>query len=586
MTGTEPTRTEQTARATREARAWASACAGSSSTPCSTARLRASISWSSRRRTTWGEAATTTTCSTASPGGGRCSRTGSRSRSPARRPSTPASSPACGPSSIASGAPFHSDHLCFGEARRRAPRPPAGRVPARGGPAHRRRVRRVADALGRPVAVENISYYLHPGVAEMTEADFLAELCEAADCGLMLDVNNAYVNATNFGFDVDAWMARAPLERVVRSRRRPRLVPRGHGEPVPAPRTDAERRGALIVDTHGADVPDPVLALLSRVLRRTGDVPVPLERDQAIPELPALLDELSPRPRRARRRPRGAPVSSAIERVFLRACFGATSLRPRRARSGADREAGVEGADADAIVARAAAARALPSPAPRERRRRLRVDPARHASPRGRRRPAPLRRDRGRPLLDEAGPRTPHLRDVPAELVASPGPAGGPRRDAGLPRGARRGRGARVRRRDGPPRRAPAELGAVTVDQALVFASRRLARVRAPRAPRPPGRRRRAAVARRGGAARLPDAEHATRFFDLSPSPPPSSSGPSRGRRSARRSPGRAPRRARRSPTRCWPASRGCSPSSPSAASSSGARPTLTAVPSVRRRER
>lgn len=193
------------------------------------------------------------------------------------------------------GAPFHSDHLCFGEAHGVALH---DLLPVAFQHAEVRRiadrVRRVADALGRPVAVENISYYLHPGVAEMTEADFLAELCEAADCGLMLDVNNAYVNATNFGFDVDAWMARAPLERVVQ------IHVAGHDwyregtwEPVPAPRTDAERRGALIVDTHGADVPDPVLALLSRVLRRTGDVPVLLERDQAIPELPALLDELS-----------------------------------------------------------------------------------------------------------------------------------------------------------------------------------------------------------------------------------------------------------------------------------------------------
>ena len=49
----------------------------------------------------------------------------------------------------------------------------------------------------------------------MGEAEFLARVCEAADCGLMLDVNNAYVNAQNFGFDVDAWMRAVPLDRVV-----------------------------------------------------------------------------------------------------------------------------------------------------------------------------------------------------------------------------------------------------------------------------------------------------------------------------------------------------------------------------------
>src|SRR5581483_5228344 len=77
------------------------------------------------------------------------------------------------------------------------------------------RIRRARDVLGVPMAVENVSFYWHPGTAEMGEAEFLARVCEAADCGLMLDVNNAYVNSLNFGFDVEAWMRDAPLERVV-----------------------------------------------------------------------------------------------------------------------------------------------------------------------------------------------------------------------------------------------------------------------------------------------------------------------------------------------------------------------------------
>ena len=89
--------------------------------------------------------------------------------------------------------------------------------------------RRARDALGVPLAIENVSFYWHPGRAEMGEAEFLARVCEAADCGLMLDVNNAYVNSLNFGFDVDEWMrdraARAGRAdarrgaRVVRGRR-------------------------------------------------------------------------------------------------------------------------------------------------------------------------------------------------------------------------------------------------------------------------------------------------------------------------------------------------------------------------------
>jgi uncharacterized protein (UPF0276 family) len=93
-------------------------------------------------------------------------------------------------------------------------------------------------------------------------------------------VNNAYVNATNFGFDVDEWMRTVPLERVVQ------MHIAGHEW------FDEGAGGTLIVDTHGADVCDPVLALLARVLPRTGHVPVILERDQAIPSLDGLLAEI------------------------------------------------------------------------------------------------------------------------------------------------------------------------------------------------------------------------------------------------------------------------------------------------------
>ena len=178
--------------------------------------------------------------------------------------------------------PWHSDHLCFGRA--------SGVVlhdllpiafSDAGVTRVAERIARARDALGVPMAVENISFYLHPGRTEMSEAEFIARLCERADCGLMLDVNNAFVNATNFGFDVDEWMRTVPLERVVQ------IHIAGHEW------FDEGPGGRLIIDTHGADVSDPVLALLERVLPRVGPVPVVLERDQAIPSLDDLLVEVA-----------------------------------------------------------------------------------------------------------------------------------------------------------------------------------------------------------------------------------------------------------------------------------------------------
>ena len=190
------------------------------------------------------------------------------------------------------GTPWHSDHLCVGSVDGRAMHdllPVSHKAASVARIADR--IRAAQDRLGLPVAVENISYYWHPGRAEMGEAEFLSRVCEAADCGLLLDVNNAYVNAVNFGADVEAWMRAAPLGRVVQ------IHVAGHewfharegglGE-VCAPGTP----GALIVDTHGADTPDPVLSLLERVLRRTGPVPVVLERDQNIPPFEELLAEV------------------------------------------------------------------------------------------------------------------------------------------------------------------------------------------------------------------------------------------------------------------------------------------------------
>jgi uncharacterized protein len=189
--------------------------------------------------------------------------------------------------------PWHSDHLCVGAV--------GGRVlhdllpvPFKHAAVKRiaDRMKRAQDAIGVPLAIENVSYYWHPGRAELGESEFLASVCEAAGCGLMLDVNNAYVNCENFGIDPQAWLRAAPLDRVVQIHVAGHewfvVDERGLGD-LAAPRSP----GAMIIDTHGAPVPDPVLALLEQVLVRTGPVPIVLERDQNVPALGALLDEVA-----------------------------------------------------------------------------------------------------------------------------------------------------------------------------------------------------------------------------------------------------------------------------------------------------
>ncbi|MBL9106487.1 MAG: DUF692 domain-containing protein [Myxococcales bacterium] len=176
------------------------------------------------------------------------------------------------------GERWHSDHLCFCGTDGRAlhdllPIPfttaMAVRVAAR--------VREAADRLGRPMLIENISYYAPLGVSAMDEPAFVTEVAERADCGLMLDVNNVFVNSRNHGFDPLDWLRRVPMSRVVQ------MHVAGH--------EFWDDDEALIVDTHGAPVRREVDDLLAWVVERTGPVPVVLERDNNIPPLAELLAE-------------------------------------------------------------------------------------------------------------------------------------------------------------------------------------------------------------------------------------------------------------------------------------------------------
>lgn len=138
------------------------------------------------------------------------------------------------------------------------------------------RIQRVQDILGRRIGMENVSYYAAPG-QEMQEIEFLNAVLEKADCDLLLDVNNIYVNSINHRYDAEAFMKALPKERVVY------FHVAGHY-------VEAED---LRVDTHGSDVCDPVWELLAKAYAHFGVVPTLLERDFNIPPLPALLDEIA-----------------------------------------------------------------------------------------------------------------------------------------------------------------------------------------------------------------------------------------------------------------------------------------------------
>lgn len=137
------------------------------------------------------------------------------------------------------------------------------------------RIRRVQEILERRIAIENISYYAAPG-REMDEIDFLNAVLAEADCDLLLDVNNIYVNSVNRGYDPTAFLLALPPRRIVYAHMA--------GHYVQAP--------DLLIDTHGAPVIDPVWNLLGTAYEAFGVFPTLLERDFDIPPLAELLDEV------------------------------------------------------------------------------------------------------------------------------------------------------------------------------------------------------------------------------------------------------------------------------------------------------
>lgn len=138
------------------------------------------------------------------------------------------------------------------------------------------RIRQVQDILEQRLIIENVSYYAAPG-QQIAELDFTLEVLTQADCGLLLDVNNVYVNSINHGYDAKAFIAAIPSNRIV------------YGHIAGHFRQSAE----LLIDTHGAAVADPVWDLLAFAYQQHGVFPTVLERDFNLPPLQELQLELT-----------------------------------------------------------------------------------------------------------------------------------------------------------------------------------------------------------------------------------------------------------------------------------------------------
>lgn len=177
--------------------------------------------------------------------------------------------------------PWLTDHLCWGSVDGRythdlLPMPytfEAADLTAR-------KIREARDYLEVPIAVENVSSYAEFHVSEMTEWQFLNEVVERADCGILLDVNNIYVSSQNHGFDPCEYVDAVPASRVAQ------IHIAGHS-----------RFERYILDTHDHPVIDPVWELYDRAIRRVGATATLLEWDDSIPS----FDEVHAEARKAER---------------------------------------------------------------------------------------------------------------------------------------------------------------------------------------------------------------------------------------------------------------------------------------------
>lgn len=140
------------------------------------------------------------------------------------------------------------------------------------------RIDQAQQYLGRQLLIENVSCYLEFQASEMTEWEFLLEVVHQSGCGILLDVNNIYVNACNHGYDAEAFLAAVPSEKV--------------GEIHVAGHTRRDIEGQrLLIDTHDQPVCPEVWSLYASALARLGPKPTLLERDANLPALEQLVSE-------------------------------------------------------------------------------------------------------------------------------------------------------------------------------------------------------------------------------------------------------------------------------------------------------
>lgn len=140
-------------------------------------------------------------------------------------------------------------------------------------------INQVQDVLGRQMLLENPSSYLTFAESNLSETDFLSELTHRTTCGLLLDVNNVFISATNLGIDAQSYIDAFPTDKVGE------LHVGGHDE-------DHDDHGApLLIDSHGKPVTDPVWTLLDYTLAQTGPAPVLVEWDNDVPDWPTLKAE-------------------------------------------------------------------------------------------------------------------------------------------------------------------------------------------------------------------------------------------------------------------------------------------------------
>jgi uncharacterized protein len=137
----------------------------------------------------------------------------------------------------------------------------------------------VQELLGRRMLLENPSTYVAFAETTMAETEFLAEIARRTGCGLLLDVNNVHVSGTNQNYDPMAYVRAFPLEVVGE------IHLGGHHE-------DRDDQGShLLIDSHGADVADPVWSLYAGVIAATGPMPTLIEWDNDVPDWPVLAAE-------------------------------------------------------------------------------------------------------------------------------------------------------------------------------------------------------------------------------------------------------------------------------------------------------